>query len=71
MDKKDFRRLYKELYLSAQTGPTAPVVITDHDLDKISDRVFKAFDAEGSGTVTIFHQSHLNFLFFRQIDIRR
>jgi len=52
MDKKEFRRLYKELYLNAQTGPTAPVVITDHDLDKISDRVFKAFDAEGSGKLT-------------------
>ena len=61
MDKKEFRRLYKELYLSAQTGPAVPAVITDHDLDKISDRVFKAFDGDGSGTTIIFHPSHLSF----------
>jgi hypothetical protein len=52
MDKKEFRRLYKELYLSAETGTTGPAVITEHDLDKISDRVFKAFDGDGSGKLT-------------------
>ncbi|CAF2403454.1 unnamed protein product [Rotaria sp. Silwood2] len=52
MDKKEFRRLYKELYLNAQTGPIVPKVLTEHDLDKISDRVFKAFDAEGTGKLT-------------------
>jgi len=52
MDKKEFRRLYKELYVSAQTGPTVPAVITEHDLEKLSDRVFKAFDAEGTGKLT-------------------
>ncbi|CAF0951848.1 unnamed protein product [Adineta ricciae] len=52
MDKKEFRRLYKELYLNAKTGPSVPAVITDHDLDKISDRVFKAFDADGTGKLT-------------------
>jgi hypothetical protein len=51
MDKKEFRRLYKELYLVGQTGSTTPVNLTDHDLDKLSDRVFKAFDAEGSGII--------------------
>ncbi len=52
MDKKEFRRLYKELYLSARTGATIPMEITDHELDKISDRVFKAFDGNGSGKLT-------------------
>ncbi|CAF0814276.1 unnamed protein product [Rotaria sordida] len=52
MDKKEFRRLYKQLYQSAQTGPTVPAVLTDHDMDKLSDRVFKAFDAEGSGKLS-------------------
>ncbi len=52
MDKKEFRRLYKELYLSGQTSTTVPAVITEHDLDKISDRVFKAFDGDGSGKLT-------------------
>ncbi|CAF0793249.1 unnamed protein product [Adineta ricciae] len=52
MDKKEFRRLYKELYINAKTGPSVPAVITDHDLDKISDRVFKAFDADGTGKLT-------------------
>src|SRR5205085_974933 len=49
MDKKEFRRLYKELYTSGQTGSNMPAVISEHDLEKISDRVFKAFDADGSG----------------------
>jgi hypothetical protein len=52
MDKKEFRRLYKELYTSGQTGTAVPAVISEHDLDKISDRVFKAFDADGSGKLT-------------------
>lgn len=49
MDKKEFRRLYKELYTSGQTGTSVPAVISEHDLEKISDRVFKAFDADNSG----------------------
>jgi len=52
LDKKEFRRLYKELYTSGQTGSSVPAVISEHDLEKMSDRVFKAFDAEGSGTLT-------------------
>jgi len=52
MDKKEFRRLYKELYSSGQTGTSVPAVISEHDLEKISDRVFKAFDADGSGKLT-------------------
>jgi len=52
MDKKEFRRLYKELYTSGQTGTSVPAVISEHDLEKISDRVFKAFDADGSGKLT-------------------
>ena len=56
MDKKEFRRLYKELYVVTQTTPLAtsgPNVLTDHDLDKLSDRVFKAFDTEASGLLII------------------
>jgi len=52
MDKKEFRRLYKELYVNGRTGSTVPAVISEHDLEKISDRVFKAFDADGSGKLT-------------------
>lgn len=52
MDKKEFRRLYKELYLNSQPGLNGPATLTDHDLDKISDRVFKAFDSHGSGKLT-------------------
>lgn len=75
MDKKEFRRLYKVLYTSGQTGTSVPAVISEHDLEKISDRVFKAFDGDGSGK-KILHRSiilHLYLLFFlfRQIDFRR
>jgi Ca2+-binding EF-hand superfamily protein len=52
MDKKEFRRLYKEMYTSGRTGTTVPAVISEHDLEKISDRVFKSFDADGSGKLT-------------------
>jgi len=52
MDKKEFRRLYKEMYTSGQTGTSVPAVISEHDLEKISDRVFKAFDGDGSGKLT-------------------
>jgi len=52
MDKKEFRRLYKTLYSSGQTGNAIPAVISEHDLEKMSDRVFKAFDAEGNGKLT-------------------
>ena len=75
MDKKEFRRLYKALYTSGQTGTSVPAVISEHDLEKISDRVFKAFDADGSGKKkTFFTNSSLFNLFFflsRQIDFRR
>jgi len=52
MDKKEFRRLYKEMYTAGQTGGSVPAVISEHDLEKMSDRVFKAFDADGSGKLT-------------------
>ncbi|CAF4976791.1 unnamed protein product [Rotaria sp. Silwood1] len=57
MDKKEFRRLYKEMYLSRQVsseqvGPSAPAMWSEHDLEKMSDHVFKAFDREGSGKLT-------------------
>ncbi|CAF0868934.1 unnamed protein product [Rotaria sordida] len=52
MDKKEFRRLYKELYASGQTGTSVPAVISEHDLEKISDRVFKAFNTDGSGKLS-------------------
>ncbi|CAF0981000.1 unnamed protein product [Didymodactylos carnosus] len=61
MDKKEFRRLYKELMASRTavtttsgvTGTSSTVtVISDHDADKIADRVFKTFDSDGSGKLT-------------------
>lgn len=52
MDKKEFRRLYKELYFNSQPGLNGPATLSDHDLDKLSDRVFKAFDSHGSGKLT-------------------
>ncbi|CAF0858458.1 unnamed protein product [Adineta steineri] len=52
MDKKEFRRLYRELYLSAKTGSDIPAVITEHDLEKLADRVFKAFDSDGTGKLS-------------------
>ncbi|CAF3854567.1 unnamed protein product [Rotaria sordida] len=64
MDKKEFRRLYKEMYLSRQVGseqgsPSAPAMWSEHDLEKMSDHVFKAFDREGSGYVSREHGEQL------------
>ena len=76
MDKKEFRRLYKELYLINQTAPLAPAgpnVLTDHDMDKLADRVFKAFDFEGSGLSMINRSpsSRTHRSLSRQTYIRR
>jgi hypothetical protein len=62
LDKKEFRRLYKELYTSGKTGATVPAVISEHDLEKMSDRVFKAFDADGSGKLTFEGKYHHIFI---------
>jgi len=52
MDKKEFRRLYKEMYMSGQTGNNPAPFITDHDLDKMSDHVFELYDFDGTGKLT-------------------
>ncbi|CAF0749888.1 unnamed protein product [Adineta steineri] len=67
MDKKEFRRLYKELYTSGRTGTTVPAVISEHDLEKISDRVFKAFDGDNSGKLT-FEEFVNAYLLINQKD---
>jgi len=67
MDKKEFRRLYKELYTSGHTGTSVPAVISEHDLDKISDRVFKSFDSDGSGKLT-FEEFCNAYLLINQTD---
>jgi hypothetical protein len=58
MDKKEFRRLYKEMYMSSQTSNNAAPFITEHDLDKMSDHVFENYDFDGSG-----YNFYLKFLF--------
>jgi len=67
MDKKEFRRLYKELYSSGHTGTTVPAVISEHDLEKLSDRVFKSFDSDGSGKLT-FEEFVNAYLLINQTD---
>jgi Ca2+-binding EF-hand superfamily protein len=74
MDKKEFRRLYKELYTSGRTGTSVPAVISEHDLEKISDRVFKAFDNDNSGKITLASDENVNHRHlspFRQTELRR
>jgi len=55
MDKKEFRRVYKEMMTSTGTHSTLTGK-TEHDqekyLDKVADRVFKAFDTDNSGSLT-------------------
>jgi hypothetical protein len=49
MDKNEFRRLYKEMHMSNQTGTNVAPFLTDHDLDKIAGHVFETYDFDGSG----------------------
>jgi hypothetical protein len=51
MDKKEFRRLYREMYMSSQSGNNAAPFLTDHDVDKMSDHVFDTYDFDGSGKI--------------------
>jgi Ca2+-binding EF-hand superfamily protein len=64
MDKKEFRRLYKEFYLVEQPDATGPTALSDHELDKLADRVFKAFDRNGTGKLTF----EGNFIFLMITD---
>ncbi|UJR18621.1 hypothetical protein I4U23_005529 [Adineta vaga] len=52
MDKREFRRLYKEMYLGSQSGNNIAPFLSDHDLDKMSDHVFETYDFDGSGKLT-------------------
>jgi len=52
MDKKEFRRLYKQMYMSSQTGNNVAPFLSDHDLDKMSDHVLETYDFDASGKLT-------------------
>ncbi|CAF4779431.1 unnamed protein product, partial [Rotaria sp. Silwood2] len=43
MDKNEFRRLYKEMYMSQQSNNNIAPFLTDHDLNKMSDHVFEIY----------------------------
>ncbi len=70
MDKKEFRRLYKEMYMSSQTGNNAAPFITEHDLDKMSDHVFEDYDFDGSG-LKLFYLHFLIIIFFFLLPFRK
>ncbi len=63
MDKKEFRRLYKEMYMSSQTGNNAAPFITEHYLDKMSVHVFEDYDFDGSD-LKLFYSDFLIIIFF-------
>jgi len=64
MDKKEFRRLYKEMYISSQTGNNIAPFLTDNDLDKMSDHVFETYDFDGSGEIFIIIFNNYFIWFF-------
>ena len=58
MEKKEFRRLYKEMYMNSQTGNDVLSFFSEHDLDKMSDHVFETYDSDGTGRTFLFsHES--------------
>ncbi|CAF1023357.1 unnamed protein product [Rotaria sordida] len=52
MDKNEFRRLYKQMYMNCQYGNTPAPFLNDHDIEKMSDHVFEIYDYDGSGKLT-------------------
>jgi Ca2+-binding EF-hand superfamily protein len=60
IDKTEFRRLYKKMYVNSQASslPSGlPPFHTEHDLNKMSDHVFETYDFDGTGMIfIIFHQ---------------
>ena len=56
MDKDEFRRLLRKMYVDSQ--PTSlpsglPSFFTKHDLNKMADQVFETYDFEGTGMTFI------------------
>ncbi|CAF5006649.1 unnamed protein product, partial [Rotaria sp. Silwood1] len=52
MDKNEFRRLYKQMYISQQSNNTVVSFLTDQDLNKMSDHIFEIYDYDASGKLT-------------------
>jgi Ca2+-binding EF-hand superfamily protein len=55
IDKTEFRRLYKKMYVNSQASslPSGlPPFFTEHDLNKMSDHVFDTYDFDGTGNLT-------------------
>ncbi|CAF3908383.1 unnamed protein product, partial [Rotaria sp. Silwood1] len=48
MDKNEFRRLYKQMYISQQSNNTVVSFLTDQDLNKMSDHIFEIYDYDAS-----------------------
>lgn len=63
MDKKEFRRLYKQMYLNNQHGNNVAPFFSDQDLDKMSDHIFEIYDIEGAGLYLI-DLFFLSFIFY-------
>ncbi len=60
IDKKEFRRLYKKMYINSQSSslPSGlPPLHSEHHLNKMADHVFETYDFEGTGMIFIklFH----------------
>ncbi|CAF5058146.1 unnamed protein product, partial [Rotaria sp. Silwood1] len=52
MDKNEFRRLYKQMYISQQSNNTVVSFLTDQDLNKMSDHILEIYDYDASGKLT-------------------
>jgi hypothetical protein len=68
IDKHEFRRLYKKMYINSQSTilPSAlPPFFSEHDLNKMADHVFETYDYDGTGMIFIIIYLFIYcFLFF-------
>lgn len=60
MDKKEFRHLYKEMYMNSQTGNGILLAFNEHDLNKMSDHVFETYDLDGSGRGSVIPHENIS-----------
>lgn len=57
IDKKEFRRLYKKMYINSHSSslPSAlPPFFTEHELNKMSDHVFETYDYDETGMIFFY-----------------
>ena len=66
MDKREFRHLYKKMFINTQASslPSAlPPMFSENELNRLSDYVFETYDFDGTGKGITLFVSQISSLF--------